>query len=140
MTTTTVGTRERRITNLSLGFRLSLIAAASVLTSVAVLTHPHAQAQAPEDNRREVTIAAREGAFAPAHIEVRVNDLVKVTFSADDGPHSFNIDAYRIAKRARPGHPAVFEFRADQAGTFSYYCNLKEGGGTHDMRGELVVR
>jgi cytochrome c oxidase subunit II len=140
MTTTTVGTRERRITNLSLGFRLSLIAAASVLTSVAVLTRAHAQAQAPEDNRREVTIAAREGAFAPARVEVRVNDLVKVTFSADDGPHSFNIDAYRIAKRARPGHPAVFEFRADQAGTFPYYCNLKEGGGAHDMRGELVVR
>ena len=45
-----------------------------------------------------------------------------------------------IAKRARPGHPAVFEFRADQAGTFPYYCNLKEGASSHDMRGELVVR
>jgi cytochrome c oxidase subunit II len=142
MPTHLVGARERRMTDLSLAFRLSLIAAASVLTSVAVLTRApaHAQAQAPEDNRREVTIAAREGAFAPARLEVRVNDLVKVTFSADDGPHSFNIDAYRIAKRARPGHPAVFEFRADQAGTFPYYCNLKEGGGAHDMRGELVVR
>lgn len=127
------------MTDLSLALRLSLIAVASVLTSIAVLTRAHAQAQAPDDTRREVTITAREGAFAPPKVEVRVNDLVKVTFSADDGPHSFNIDAYRIAKRARPGHPAVFEFRADQAGTFPYYCNLKEGGG-HDMRGELIVR
>jgi heme/copper-type cytochrome/quinol oxidase subunit 2 len=140
MTNTPVGTRARRITDLSLASRLSLIAAASVLTGLAVLTRTHAQAPAPDDNRREVAITAREGAFAPPRVEVKVNDLVKVTFSADDGPHSFNIDAYRIAKRARPGHPAVFEFRADQAGTFPYYCNLKEGDTAHDMRGELVVR
>jgi heme/copper-type cytochrome/quinol oxidase subunit 2 len=92
-----------------------------------------------DDSRRDISIAAKQGAFQPAKIEVRQNDLVKVTFTADDGPHSFNVDAYRIAKRARPGHPAVFEFRADQAGTFPYYCNLSEAGGTHDMRGELVV-
>jgi plastocyanin len=131
-----VGTRGRRITDLSLTTRLTLVAAACVLAGAAVRTRVHAQ----DDSRRDVTISAQNGAFKPARIEVRVNDLVKVTFNADDGPHSLNVDAYRIAKRARPGKPAVFEFRADQAGTFPYYCNLSESGASHDMRGELVVR
>jgi heme/copper-type cytochrome/quinol oxidase subunit 2 len=95
--------------------------------------------QPTDENRREVSVLARRNGFSPARVEVHQNDLVKVTFTAEDAPHSFNIDEYRIAKRARPGHPAVFEFRADRAGTFSYYCNLSSTTGTHDMKGELVV-
>jgi cytochrome c oxidase subunit II len=114
-------------------FRAGLVASAVLL-----LSGLHVSAQ--DDNHREITIAAKDGAFQPAKVEVRQNDLVKVTFTAEDGPHSLNVDAYRIAKRARPGRPAVFEFRADQAGTFPYYCNLSESGGPHDMRGELIVR
>ncbi len=98
-----------------------------------------AQTPPPDENRREVSVTARRNGFSPARLEVHQNDLVKVTFTAEDAPHSFNIDAYRIAKRARPGHPAVFEFRADRAGTFSYYCNLSSTTGTHDMKGELIV-
>jgi heme/copper-type cytochrome/quinol oxidase subunit 2 len=94
---------------------------------------------AQDDNHREITIAAKDGGFQPAKVEVRQNDLVKVTFTSEDGPHSLNVDAYRIAKRARPGRPAVFEFRADRAGTFPYYCNLSDPG-SHDMKGELIVR
>jgi heme/copper-type cytochrome/quinol oxidase subunit 2 len=92
-----------------------------------------------DDTRREVSVAARDNAFTPAKIEVRRNDVVKITFTAEDRPHSFNIDEYRIAKRARPGQPAVFEFRADRVGTFPYYCNLTSPAGKHDMRGELIV-
>ena len=66
---------------------------------------------------------------------------MKVTLQSEDIPHSFTIDEpYRIAKRATPGNPVVFEFRADQAGTFPYYCNLTAEDGCRKMRGELVVR
>jgi plastocyanin len=97
-------------------------------------------AQAPaQDSHREVAVAAKHNGFTPARVEVQQNDLIKVTFTAEDAPHTFNIDEYRIAKRARPGHPAVFEFRADRAGKFPYYCNLSAAGDPHNMRGELVV-
>jgi len=89
---------------------------------------------------RAFALTARKYAFSPAKIEVYVGDLVKITLEAQDIPHSFTIDAYRIAKRAAPGRPAVFEFRADQAGTFPYYCNLTIDEGCRQMRGELVVR
>ena len=52
---------------------------------------------------------------------------MKITFTADDIAHSFTIDQYRIAKRAGAGQTVVFEFRADQAGTHRFYCNLTAG-------------
>lgn len=97
-----------------------------------------AQEQVPEKHRFE--IAARRYTFTPARIEVRENDLVTIVFSTEDIPHSFTIDEYRIAKRAAPGRPATFQFRAEKAGTFVFYCNLTTEEGCKKMRGELVVR
>jgi len=37
------------------------------------------------------------------------------------------------------GQTVTFEFRADQAGTFPIYCNLRQEDGCRDMRGALVV-
>jgi hypothetical protein len=34
----------------------------------------------------------------------------------------------------------AFEFRADQTGTFEFYCNLKQDERCRDMKGQLVVR
>jgi len=91
---------------------------------------------------QEVKITARKYSFTPSRIEVQENDVVKVTMEAADIPHSFTIDddSYRIAKRATPGHPVVFEFRADKVGTFPFYCNLTTDSNCKSMRGELVVR
>ncbi len=99
----------------------------------------------PQDSVRptqEIHVVARKYSFSPSRIEVQENDLVKVTMETADIPHSFTIDDdnYRIAKRATPGHPAVFEFRADKAGTFAFYCNLTADPGCKGMKGELVVK
>ena len=90
---------------------------------------------------REVRVVARRYSYSPNRIEVQEGDLVKVTLETEDIPHSFTVDEpYRIAKRATPGRPVVFEFRADQSGSFQFYCNLTAEDGCRDMRGELVVR
>jgi heme/copper-type cytochrome/quinol oxidase subunit 2 len=89
---------------------------------------------------REFNVTGRAYAFAPGRIEVQKDDLVKITFTAADIAHSFTIDSYRIAKRAGAGQSVVFEFRADQPGTFSYYCNLTQDDKCRQMKGELVVR
>ncbi len=87
-----------------------------------------------------VTVVARKYSFSPARIEVDQDDIVKITLKAEDIPHSFTIDNYyRIAKRAAPGQPVTFQFRADQAGKFVYYCNLTTDERCKEMRGELVV-
>jgi heme/copper-type cytochrome/quinol oxidase subunit 2 len=95
--------------------------------------------RAQEGGERRFTVASHKYAFNPARIEVQQDDLVRVTFSTSDIPHSFTIDKYRIAKRVEPGKPIVFEFRADQPGRFPIYCNLTADEGCRKMIGELVV-
>jgi cytochrome c oxidase subunit II len=89
---------------------------------------------------RDFAIRGDQFAFSPSRIDVQKDDLVKVTFTAGDMPHSFTIDGYRIAKRAGAGQTVVFEFRADQVGTFDYYCNLTQDDRCRQMKGKLVVK
>lgn len=89
---------------------------------------------------REFRVHARKYAFEPSTIEVQQDDLVRVTFSADDIAHSFTVDEYRIDRRANAGETVTFEFRAHRAGTFRIYCNLREDDGCRNMQGELIVR
>ena len=95
------------------------------------------QEQAP--NRREFTITAKNYEFSPSRIEVTQDDLVKITLRSSDEPHSFVIDGYRIMKRVPAGGSTTFEFRADRAGTFAFYCGMTSAEGHSRMRGELVV-
>ena len=95
--------------------------------------------RAQEGNERKFSVSAHKYAFSPARLDVRQDDLIRVTFSTDDIPHSFTIDKYRIAKRVEPGKPIVFEFRADQPGRFPIYCKLAADDGCRKMIGELVV-
>jgi len=88
---------------------------------------------------REFSITGQDHHYSPARIEVNRDDLVKITFTAADMPHSFNNERYRIAKRAGAGQTVTFEFRADQPGTFEFYCNLKQDERCRDMKGTLVV-
>ena len=94
---------------------------------------------AQEQGRHEISLTAKRYEFSPSRIEVAANDVVKITLAAEDIPHTFTIDEYRISKRAAPGRPVTFEFRADRAGTFAYYCDLTADDGCRQMRGQLVV-
>ena len=96
------------------------------------------QDQAP--TAKPFSVRAHRFAFEPARIEVNQDDLVKIELRTDDIAHSLTIDDYRIAKRVGPGQPVTFEFRADRAGTFPYYCNLQVEDGCRQMRGMLVVK
>jgi len=110
----------------------------SLLALVVSVAAVAAQEQGPTS--RPIRISASRYAFDPPRIEVNQDDLVQIEMRTSDIAHSWTVDAYRIAKRAAPGHPVTFEFRADKAGTFPYYCNLQIEDGCRKMRGELVVR
>ena len=115
----------------------ALAALAVIVLAAATQLAPPVNAQ---ERTRHVVVTARRFAFDPAVIEVQQDDLVKVTFRTEDVPHSFTVDEYRIAKRVSAGQSTIFEFRADKAGTFSYYCNIKTDDGCRQMKGTLIVR
>ena len=114
--------------------RRTFVAMALLLTAAA-----GAAMLAQEQGRHEITLTAKRYAYSQPRIEVAANDVVKITLVAEDIPHSFTIDEYRISKRAAPGRSVTFEFRADKTGTFPFYCNLTIDDGCREMRGELVV-
>lgn len=105
-------------------------------------TGASAEGPAAAQQAAPINVSARKYSYSPSRIEVREGDLVTIRFQTEDIPHSFTVDddAYRIAKRAAPGQPVTFEFRAEKAGTFPFYCNLTADEGCRRMRGELVVR
>jgi heme/copper-type cytochrome/quinol oxidase subunit 2 len=109
------------------------VTAGVVLGSTSVL----GQDRAPE--RRDIALVARDHQFIPERIEVRQDDLVRVTFTSEGRPTSFAIDAYRILKRAGADETIVFDFRADQPGTFTFYCSLTSDPQCREMKGTLVV-
>jgi cytochrome c oxidase subunit II len=96
-------------------------------------------AQESAQGPREITLSAHRYEYSQSRIDVVQDDVIRITLVAEDIPHSFTLDAYRIAKRAAPGKPVTFEFRTDRAGTFPFYCNLTIDDGCRKMRGELVV-
>ena len=115
---------------------LRVAAGLTVVSALVGLAPTLAQEPTPQ---RSVAVIARKYAFEPARLEVKLDDLVKVSLSSPDIAHSFTIDAYRIAKRVGGGQTVTFEFRADQGGTFPIYCNLRQDEKCRQMHGELVV-
>jgi heme/copper-type cytochrome/quinol oxidase subunit 2 len=101
---------------------------------------PSLELQVQGQTERPFPVTAHKYAFDPPRIEVFEGDLVKIEFRALDIAHSFTIDDYRISKRAAPGEPITFEFRAERRGTFLISCNLQIDEGCRRMRGELVVK
>lgn len=89
---------------------------------------------------REISVRGDGFSFSPSRIEVQKDEIVKVTFTAVDMPHSFTIDEYRIAKRAGQGQTVTFEFRADRPGPFTFFCNLTTDDRCKNMRGQLLVK
>lgn len=112
----------------------------SLFSFVLLLSIAAVAAQEQGPTARPIRIIAGRYKFDPPRIEVNQDDLVQIELRTADIAHSWTVDAYRIAKRAAPGQPVSFEFRADKPGTFPYYCNLQIEDGCRQMRGELVVR
>ncbi len=92
------------------------------------------------EGRRAFAMKASRYTFDPDVLDVRLNDIVRLTITSEDIAHSVTIDAYRIQKRIPPGGSITFEFRADEAGRFPYYCSMRAESGCSEMRGELIVR
>lgn len=101
---------------------------------------PQQQPDPEPAGRRTFAVTARKFEFEPEVIDVRRNDVVRLTITSADIAHSFTVDAYRIQKRIPAGGSVTFEFRADEVGRFPFYCSMRADPGCENMRGELIVR
>ena len=115
-------------------------AANHVSRSRVLRRHAGAAAQEHAQNRREFTIVAKDHVFTPNKLEVSQDDLVRITLSSEERPDQLRHRRLSHLKRAAGGTTITFEFRADQPGTFTFYCNLTTDPGCREMKGTLVVK
>ncbi len=122
---------------------------AALPAGVALLAIAAAGSLVAAQDRHEFEVVARKYAYRVsgtdgAEIRVAQNDLVRITFSTEDIPHSFTIEDtqashYRTMKRAEPGKPVSWDFRADSPGRFRFYCSLTIDDGCKKMQGLFIV-
>lgn len=89
---------------------------------------------------KEFTVTGKNFAFAPANMTVKKGDRVRITFVNDAGTHDLKIEGYDVGTSIiKGGATETFEFVADKAGSFEYYCSV----GSHrqmGMKGTLIVQ
>lgn len=98
-----------------------------------------ASATATEGSVKEFTMSANNFQFSPGQITVKKGDRVRIKVTAMDVMHGFALPAYQISQQLPVGQEQVIEFTADQAGSFTFFCNVPCGSGHSTMRGTLVV-
>jgi heme/copper-type cytochrome/quinol oxidase subunit 2 len=116
-----------------------LVVAAGILLVTRPLV-PEAQAQEQAPNRPELNLVASNFRYTPDRLEVRQDDLVRITIRSEDHTYSFAIDEYRIIRRVTAGGSTTFAFQAARPGTFRFYSNLTDDSRHAEMQGQLVVR
>ncbi len=88
---------------------------------------------------REFTVTGQSFSFSPSSLTVKKGDKVRITFKNTGGFHDLRVDGYGVGtKQINGGQQETFEFTADKAGTFEYYCSV----GSHrqmGMKGTLTV-
>jgi FtsP/CotA-like multicopper oxidase with cupredoxin domain len=91
----------------------------------------------PEVNR----IRLRGGSVVggPQDIEVTRGDTVVIVVSAD-APDDIHLHGYDIERKAAPGQPARFRFKANAEGAFEIESHVAEDAGKDPLVARLVVQ
>ena len=76
--------------------------------------------------------------YAPNEIRVKQGDTVTFALSNANGFHDLNLPGYnQKTKMIEAGQTDSFTFKANQKGTFEFYCSV--GKGYHRMKGQIGV-
>ncbi len=92
---------------------------------------------------KDVTIimrTAEDGNITPKEIHVKVGQLVRLHITSGDVAHAFWIGELGVdAGVIEPGKWTTIEFTPDEAGEYSYTCNVRCSPRHAEVRGKLIV-
>jgi cytochrome c oxidase subunit 2 len=88
---------------------------------------------------QQIQVTAKKYEFSPNPIRVKKGEPVKLTITATDRDHGFQIDAFHIKQRLKKGEPTVIEFTPEKAGSFPFKCSVFCGFGHGGMKGTIIV-
>lgn len=103
-----------------------------------LLISPPLLARQPEP--RKITVVAKKYKFEPNRIELKVGELVEITFQSLDAKHGFSCKDLKLEKVIfTKDSPGKLTFTPDKAGTFKFKCAHFCGLGHPKMKGEIIV-
>jgi hypothetical protein len=111
-----------------------------VAEGVAPPTHvaPASDSPLSDAKHRQFSIVAENDRYSPNEIIVRQMDVVTIDFSAKDKTYDLTIPDYGLKRVVEAGGAVKIQFQADQAGKFTFYCELC-GGLKSKTTGTLIV-
>lgn len=74
---------------------------------------------------KEFTVSGENFKFTPSTMTVERGDTVRITFNNVGGTHDLRVDGYEVGTKViQGGTSETFEFVANEAGSFEYYCSV----------------
>jgi hypothetical protein len=104
-------------------------------------TETETATEPPPPQKPEVTrirIRGGEVVGGPGEIKAKNGDTVVIVVSAD-APDEIHLHGYDIEKKAAPGQPARFGFKANLEGEFEIESHVAEDAGGNPLVATLIV-
>ena len=92
----------------------------------------------PKPQATRIQIRAGEVVGGPAEIRAKNGDTVVIVVSSD-APDDIHLHGYDIEKKAEPGKPATFRFKAGLEGEFEMESHVAADAGRDPLVGTLIV-
>jgi plastocyanin len=92
----------------------------------------------PKPEVTRIQIRGGEVVGGPAEIKAQNGDTVVIVVSAD-APDDIHLHGYDIEKKAAPGQPARFRFKANLEGEFEIESHVAEDAGRNPLLATLIV-
>jgi hypothetical protein len=92
----------------------------------------------PKPEVTRIRIRGGEVVGGPAEIKATNGDTVVIVVSAD-APDDIHLHGYDIEKKAAPGQPARFRFKANLEGEFEIESHVAEDAGRNPLLATLIV-
>jgi cytochrome c oxidase subunit 2 len=110
-----------------------------VSAALAIVLVAAAALRAAAAEPRVVRIVAKRFSYTPSEITLKKGEPVVLELVSEDRVHGFKLPAFKIRSDVRPNEVTRIPFTPDNAGTFTFACDVFCGDGHDDMSGTLVV-
>jgi cytochrome c oxidase subunit II len=109
--------------------------------SAGLFLQPGATQAAPEmrNDEQVIRISASTFEYKPSEFTVKKGVPVTLELISVDRHHGFKLPAFHLRADITPGAVERVRFVPDQAGKFTFFCDVFCGDGHEDMSGTLTV-
>ncbi len=121
----------------------AIVAVLGILIAVPAGILAYQYGYVPNQSANDITLVMRtpeNGGPSPAIIHVKLGQLVRLHITSHDVAHGFLIGDLGVDGGViEPGKWKIVEFTPDEAGEYSFTCNIRCSARHPEVRGKIIV-